>query len=251
MTQESINGQDSIERFALTAEEESAIKEAFQTVIAEAAAAQQEYEQAAEPLQRVTDEKKQKLWAEYKEAAGQFQVQEENGPHMRHLQAVKPLKDKIRSVAESVTTQIRALMESMDNKLPAQLDCGLNGEAVFDEESQVQELGMMVGPIEIARYNIEKHLVPRMSKADWDAQREMQKPSRELFDNHTRAEYAVDSELNGALAPLRRKLNSRLEAAKSDYDKTVQDLVRGAMLRAGIDVTGIRLDRQSFEDDDD
>ena len=239
-----------VELFELTSQEKSAIKQAFQTVIAESANAQQEYEQAAEPLRQAALVKRQKLWAEYQEAAKTFQGNKANEPCTRHDQAVKPLENQIRSVAKSFDTQIQSLMESIDNNLPARLDCGLNGEAVYDEESQAQELGMMVGPIEIARYNIEKHLVPRMSKADWDAQREMQKPSRELSDNHYHAEYAVDSELNGALAPLRRKLSSCLEAAKSDYDKTVQDLVRGAMLRAGLDVSDIRLDRQIGDDDD-
>lgn len=250
MAQESINGQDSIELFALTAEETSAIKQAFQTVIAEAAAAQQEYEQAAEPLQKATEEKKQKLWAEYKEAAGQFQVHEENGPYMRHLQAVKPLKDKISSVAESFTTQLRALMESMDNRLPAQLDCGLNGEAVHYDEIAERQLGAMVGPVEIAQYNIEKCLVPHISEADWVADRELQKPLQELSDKRSRVEHDLNCELNVALIPLREKLGTRLAVAKSSYDKTVQDLMRGAMLRAGIDVTGIRLDRQILEDDD-
>jgi hypothetical protein len=240
---------ENVELFELTSQEESAIKQAFQTVIAAAANAQQEYEQAAEPLTQAAQVKKQKLWAEYQEAAKTFQEGKTDDPCTRHEQAVKPLKDKIHSVAQSFETRIRSLMESIDS-LPARLDCGLNGEGIHYEEIQEQELGAMLGPIEIARYNIEERLVPRMSKADWDAQREMQKPSQELSDNRRRAWDEVDSELCKELTPLRQKLNSRLEAAKTDYDKTVQDLVSGAMLRAGLDVTDIRLDRQIGEDDE-
>jgi|GEM_PF-6894287 len=238
-----------VELFELTFEEKSKIEQSFQTVVAEAAFAQQEYEEAAEPLEREAQEKKKKIWAEF-EAATALR-QRETEPSVRHSQSVKPLEDKIRSVAESFNVQIRTLMESIDFNLPAPLYCGLNGEGVHYNEPQEWHLGAMVGPVEIAQYNIECRLVPRMSEADWAAQKALDKPFRELSYKRESAEHEVDCRLGEALRPFRQILDAKLEAAKSKYDKTVQDLVRVAMLRAGLDVADIRLDRSIGRDDDD
>lgn len=244
-----VNG---IELFELTAEEKSAIELAFETVVAEAAAAQQEFELAAEPIEREAQEKKRKLWEECEAARQLLQPAPETAVD-RHRQAVKPLEDKICSIAEAFKAPIRTLMESINNALPARLFDGLNGEAVWGGDNNLEEMnvGAMLGPVEIAEYNIGKHLVPRPSEADLVAHREAGDPSWELFKKRDRAEHEIDCQLGDALCPFRKTLSGKLEAAKSKYDNTVQALVRGAMLRAGLDVTDIRLDRQIGDDDDD
>ncbi|MBX9878065.1 MAG: hypothetical protein K2Y22_06355 [Candidatus Obscuribacterales bacterium] len=243
------NNVSDIVLFELTAEEKSALKQAFETVVAEAAAAQQEYDHAAAPIESEAEEKRQKLWAEFR-AAKQV-LDEVQTPLERHHQAVKPLEDKIHSVTKSLSAQIQELMQSIENRLPAPLFDGLNGEAVRYDEAKEQDLGAMVGPVEIAEYNIEKRLVPSMSDADWETQKALYKPERDLSDKRQKAAYAIDSQLGAALRPHREKLNARLKAAKSVYDKTVQDLVEVVMLRAGLDVTDIQLDRAIGADDDD
>lgn len=238
------NNVSGIELFELTAEEKSAIKQAFETVIAEAAAAKQEYDQAAEPIEREAKEKKKKLWERFRAAKQLLNVVQT--PSQRHKLAVKPLEDKIHSVTGSFNAQIRELMQSIDNRLPAPLFDGLNGEDY--DETEERDLGAMVGPVEIAEYNIEKRLMP---DADWQTQKALNKPERDLSHKRERAEYKIDCRLGAALRPHRQKLRDRLAAAKSVYDKTVQDLVEVVMLRAGLDVGGIRLDREIGADDDD
>ncbi len=242
------NNVSGIELFELTAEEKSALKQAFQTVVAEAAAAQQEYDQVAEPLESEAKEKKRKLWEEFR-AAKQL-LDEVQTPSQRHQLAVKPLEDKIHSVTGSLNAQIQELMQSIDNQLPAPLFDGLNGEGIHYDEAEEQDLGAMVGPVEIAEYNIERRLVPLMSDADWETQEALNKPERDLSDKRQHADYEIDCQLGAALRPHRAKLTARLAAAKSVYDKTVQDLVEVVMLRAGLDVTDIQLDREIGADDD-